>query len=231
MLTLGSTDVTSINGAEIAVAVTASDGAIISVKTSDSNNITYWLDPGTLYIYPKQSGTVTVTASSTAYQSVSQDIKVTYVVQTATPAPTAAPAADSSSSGSSATVQTPTLTRDSDLSFWFRSGSGMDGTKDYFFDYAASYGVDPWLCIAIADHETGYGSSDLCINSYNFGGLMDRNGNPKVYDDKSNGVEALVWLISWYYRQGRTTIESIGEWYCPGQGWVDRVTTIYNSFH
>ncbi|NCB32488.1 MAG: hypothetical protein EOM64_01165, partial [Erysipelotrichia bacterium] len=111
------------------------------------------------------------------------------------------------------------------------SGSGMDGTKDYFFDYAASYGVDPWLCIAIADHETGYGVSDACNNLNNFGGLMDSGGNLKSYDTKQQGVEALVWLISWYKNQGRTTISQIGEWYCPGQGWIGRVTTIYNSFH
>ncbi len=221
VLTLGSTDVSSINGAEAAVTVSASDGTTITVTTSTSN-IAYWLDPGTLYIYPQESGTVTVTASGSAYQSVSQTINVTYVVQAiATP--------DTSTSDSG--VLTPTLTRGSDLSFWFRSGSGMDGTKDYFFDYASSYGVDPWLCIAIACHETGYGVSDACNSLNNFGGLMDSSGNLKSYDSKAQGVEALVWLINWYKNQGRTTIEQIGEWYCPGQGWIGRVTTIYNSFH
>lgn len=224
-LTLSSTEVSGSSNLSVTIAV--DDGATVTVVPTAG--ITYWYEPGYLYLYPTASGSVAVTASLSGYAPTTATITVTYIEPTPvpTPTPTAAPAADTSGSTE---LLTPTLTRDSDLSFWFRNG--MDGTKDYFFDYAAQYGVDPYLAIAIADHETGYGSSSYCNDLNNFGGLMDKSGNPKSYDSKQQGVEALIWLLNWYKNQGRTSVADIGAWYCPGeQLWVTRVTTIYNSFH
>ena len=220
--TLSATAVTSTGGSEILVNVTAEDGAAIT--TSCSSGISTWYDPGALYIYPQNAGTVTVTASKTGYQSTSQTIQVSYVVPTPTPTPT--PAADASSDGS---VKTPTLTRNDDLSFWFR-GCMVDA-KDMFFDSAASYGVDPWLAIAIADHETGYGSSSACNDYNNVAGIITNEDGLKHYDSLQDGINGLMYLLQYYNSKGRTTIPQIAAWYCNGeQTWIDRVTTIYNSF-
>jgi flagellum-specific peptidoglycan hydrolase FlgJ len=249
-LKVSSTDVSG--AGDLVVDVTVNDGASVSVIPTEG--IKYWYQPGYLYLYPYESGSVRVTAYKEGYKSVSKTVSVTYAPPTPSPTPSATPAAantdtssETASSGSSSSnstsssdssysllsdenLLTPTLTRNDDLSFWFKNH--MDGTKDYFFDYAAQYGVDPYLAISIAVHETGYGSSDYCNRLNNFGGMFGGDGQAKQYDTAQEGVEALIRLLSWYKGQGRTTVASIGELYCPGSdAWVSRIITIYNSFH
>jgi hypothetical protein len=207
--TLSATAVTSTGGSEILVNVTAADGTAIT--TSCSSGISTWYDPGALYIYPQNAGTVTVTASKSGYQSTSQTIQVAYIVPTPTPTPT--PASDTSSSDGS--VKTPTLTRNDDLSFWFR-GCMVDA-KDMFFDSAASYGVDPWLAIAIADHETGYGASSACNDYNNVAGIITNEDGLKHYDSLQDGINGLMYLLQYYNSKGRTTIPQIAAWYCNGE--------------
>lgn len=220
---LSDTAVTSTGGSEILIKVTCDSD--VSITTSCSSGISTWYDPGALYIYPKNEGTVTVTASKGGYQSAYQIITVAYVVPT--PTPTSTPAADTSSSDD--TVLTPTLTKDDDLSFWFR-GCMVDA-KDDFFNAAASYGVDPWLAIAIADHETGYGSSSACNDYNNVAGIITNEDGLKHYNSLQDGINDLMYLLQYYNSKGRTTIPQIAAWYCNGeQTWIDRVTTIYNSF-
>lgn len=228
-LSVSSTGVSSINGADCQVTVSADSDAVISV--SSSSGIKTWYQTGYLFIYPAQSGTVTVTASKSGYQSSSVTIAVTYTVQTAVP--TSTPISTGSWSGTLAETDAdllqPNVTREEDLTFWFRGC--MSDCKDLFFDQASAYGVDPFLAIAIADHETGYGGSDACNTSNNFGGLMDSNGI-RYYESKEEGIKALMYLLQVYKAKGRDTVESIGEYYCGGSSeWINRVTTIYNSFH
>lgn len=116
-----------------------------------------------------------------------------------------------------------------DLSFYYRGA--MSGLQDKFFAYANQYGVDPYLITAIACHETGYGTSDVCVSRNNFGGILTPDySDYRTFDSVDEGVRYLASLIGWYRDQGRTSIEAIGEWYCNGeQLWIQRVTTIYNA--
>ncbi|MCF0114161.1 MAG: SH3 domain-containing protein [Erysipelotrichaceae bacterium] len=126
-------------------------------------------------------------------------------------------------------VNTNTPVDTGDLSFYFRGA--MSGLQDAFFNTANAYGVDPYLVTAIACHETGYGTSDACNSLNNFGGILTPDYSAyRSYETPQAGIDHLCLLLSWYRDQGRTTIESIGQWYCNGeQLWVQRVTTIYNA--
>ena len=216
-LTVSQTSCTSSGGSECSVTVSSVAGASISVASS--SGITTWQDPGIIYIYPTTDGAVTITASANGYQSASATVNVTYVAPTPTP----------NNTTTDGSLLTPNVSRYEDLTFWFRGC--MSDTKDMFFDTAARYGVDPFLAIAIADHETGYGASDACNINNNFGGLIGSEGI-KSFGSKQEGIDALMYLLQYYNQKGRITVSQIAEWYCPGQPeWITRVTTIYNSFH
>ncbi|WP_236927537.1 glucosaminidase domain-containing protein [Geobacillus thermodenitrificans] len=57
---------------------------------------------------------------------------------------------------------------------------------------AEKYGIDPVLLIAIALHETGYGTSHAVKNKNNPGGIMDPStGKLKVFDSLEDA--SILW--------------------------------------
>ena len=251
LLELEQTSVTTVGGKEVSVKITTQAGASVTAQCTEG--ISTWYDPGILYIYPSKAGTVTVTASAPDYQPVSGTITVLWSDPTPAPTPTPSntpepvqtpvpepaqtpePAPQGGSSGTGytsdydSTLYVPTVSRNDDMSFWFRSC--MVDMKDQFFDTAESYGVDPYLALAISDQETGYGTSTAACEQNNYGGLIGSQG-VITFDTPQDGLNALMNTLRNYKNAGKRTIYDIAQWYCGGnEHWIQRITTIYNSFH
>ena len=77
--------VISYDGSECEVIIKTDSTAAISVTASEG--IKTWSEPGYLFIYPTQSGSVTVTASKNGYKSASASVQVEYVTTVTAPTP------------------------------------------------------------------------------------------------------------------------------------------------
>jgi flagellum-specific peptidoglycan hydrolase FlgJ len=77
------------------------------------------------------------------------------------------------------------------------------------------YGVDPTLMMAIAEFETGHGSSYSARVRNNIAGIMDGKRH-RVYRSIREGIEAQAALLkAGYISKGLTTIPQIGRKYSP----------------
>lgn len=96
------------------------------------------------------------------------------------------------------------------------------------------------IMVSISQHETGSWTSELFENSNNFGGICNSKGFNK-YDSYESGLNAFVNLLkNNYFDKGLTTIEQIGNKYCPvgaendptglNKNWIPSVTSIYNNY-
>lgn len=108
----------------------------------------------------------------------------------------------------------------------------------FIYDTSKKNNVNPMLMTAIMLHETGNGSSVMCVNNNNPGGISTNTGGFMHYPTLEKGIEAMIKLIKRYYiDEGLTDIQSIGNKYCPlsdsrdTQGlnkyWVPMVTRNY----
>lgn len=97
------------------------------------------------------------------------------------------------------------------------------------------------IMVSISQHETGSWTSTLYKESNNFGGICNSKGFNK-YDSYESGLNAFVNLLkNNYFDKGLTTIEQIGNKYCPvgaendptglNKNWIPSVTSIYNSYN
>ena len=104
---------------------------------------------------------------------------------------------------------------------------------------AQDYGVDWRLAIAISIHETGNYTSYLFENQNNVGGMW--NGAKEEfysYDTLEDGIDAYISNLKYNYIDvGLTTIEEIGNIYCPigindngdNKYWTPKVTKYYKE--
>lgn len=121
-------------------------------------------------------------------------------------------------------------------------GAGVfAGHEDDFINAAEKYGLDPILLMAIAMHETGYGTSNLVVNHNNPGGLYNSSaGDFYYFDSLAEGLDAMASnLYDNYYAEGLYSIEDIGAKYAPigaandptnlNANWVPTITGIAND--
>ena len=104
---------------------------------------------------------------------------------------------------------------------------------------AQDYGVDWRLAIAISIHETGNYTSYLFENQNNVGGMWNgAKGEFYSYDTLEDGIDAYISNLKYNYIDvGLTTIEEIGNIYCPvgindngdNKYWVSGVTKYYKE--
>ena len=96
------------------------------------------------------------------------------------------------------------------------------------------------IVVSISAHETGYWTSRVFKTKNNFGGVMCNTGL-RTYDNLESGLNHFVNLLTnYYFNQGLTTIEQIGNKYCPvgasndptgvNKNWIPGVTSIYNNY-
>ena len=104
---------------------------------------------------------------------------------------------------------------------------------------AQDYGVDWRLAIAISTHETGNYTSYIFKNQNNVGGMWNgAKGEFYSYDTLEDGIDAYISNLKYNYIDvGLTTIEEIGNIYCPvgindngdNKYWVSGVTRYYKE--
>ena len=96
------------------------------------------------------------------------------------------------------------------------------------------------IVVSISAHETGYWTSRVFKTKNNFGGVMCNTGL-RTYDSLESGLNHFVNLLTnYYFNQGLTTVEQIGNKYCPvgasndptgvNKNWIPSVTNIYNNY-
>lgn len=110
-----------------------------------------------------------------------------------------------------------------------------------FFNAATNNGIDVVLLVAIAQHETGYGTSNAVRNYNNPGGIMTNGGRTlRRFSSLEEGLQFMAQnLHKLYISQGLTTIPQIGKKYAPigasndptglNRHWVPTVTKIANE--
>lgn len=116
----------------------------------------------------------------------------------------------------------------------------LSGTAKDFITAGQKYNLNPLFLAAIAQHETGNGSSRAILEKNNVAGMMGRNGL-RTYATLQESIEAMASnLRRNYLNQGLTTISQIGAKYAPvgasndptglNNHWVTGVTKKLNAF-
>lgn len=102
----------------------------------------------------------------------------------------------------------------------------MSGQIELFYDYAIESGIDPVYAVALAAWETGDGSSNICINKHNFGGMRS-GGEWTRFESKEAGIKAFIDLLVSYKEKGSDTPEKMAARYAPGSDtWAPNVRKI-----
>jgi hypothetical protein len=123
-----------------------------------------------------------------------------------------------------------------------RLGGVLAGKSAAFVAAGKKYGVDPLLLIAIAQFETGNGSSYSARTRNNIAGIMNPKDPSKhmVYGSIEEGIDAQASLLKrGYLSKGLTSIAAIARKYSPpgaandpnktNSEWPDAVTRNYNK--
>ena len=120
---------------------------------------------------------------------------------------------------------------------------GYDETTCKIKKVAEENGIDWKIAVAISKHETGVYTSKAFKELHNVGGMMYWNGKQmalKTFTTTDDGINAFVSnLKKNYFDKGLTTIEQIGNKYCPvgtndnglNQYWIPKVTYFYNELN
>lgn len=109
--------------------------------------------------------------------------------------------------------------------------STLSGYGAKFAELSTSYGVDPYVAIAIVLLETGCYSgkcSTLTSQCNNVGGMKGSpgcgGGAYKRFSTLDEGIEAFIKNLSRnYYGKGLTTVEQIGKKYAESNTWSTKV--------
>lgn len=141
-------------------------------------------------------------------------------------------AANSNVDPNSYNINRDTFAKELNASFASHKGSVLQGKGAEIYDIAVQNGVNPALFAAIICNETGYGTSKRIKNQNNPGGIKNRSGSFKTYGSLNEGLNGMAKLLKKsYIDQGRTSISSIGNKYCPGSSlWKKNVTQLYKKF-
>ena len=115
----------------------------------------------------------------------------------------------------------------------------MDEVSCLIKKNADEYGIDYKLAIAISIHETGNYTSYLFKSQNNVGGMWNgAKGEFYSYDTLEDGIDAYISNLKYNYIDvGLTTIEEIGNIYCPvgindngdNKYWTPKVTKYYKE--
>lgn len=108
--------------------------------------------------------------------------------------------------------------------------SSDDSIRSKIKTCAESYGVDPYLAIAISRHETGNWTSDLCVKNNNFGGMRGSD-DWYSYDTIDLGIDAFCKMLKGYKDNGMGTINTMANTYCGDNSshWINSVEYFYEQ--
>lgn len=112
-----------------------------------------------------------------------------------------------------------------------QSGTKIENIGESLVRMEEEYGVNALLCLAIGSLESGHGTSSAAINKNNLFGLMGSNGLMKF-----NSVDECIayWgklIREKYMDNGRTSIESIQQKYCPSStSWSNSIRYLMDEY-
>ncbi|MEG0176451.1 glucosaminidase domain-containing protein [Anaerorhabdus sp.] len=99
----------------------------------------------------------------------------------------------------------------------------MENQEALFYDKAIELGLDPVFVVALANHETGAGSSYICINKHNFGGMRGGDGWMS-FASREAGIDAFLNLLVSYSEKGLSTPETMVVRYAANSpAWVGAI--------
>lgn len=114
--------------------------------------------------------------------------------------------------------------------------STLAGTAESFVNYALELGIDPYLAVAIALHETGCNGkcSKLVNECNNVGGMKGSpgcgGGSYATFASLDEGIERFMRnLYKNYYAYGLTTPETINPKYAADPNWASKVNYYINK--
>lgn len=105
---------------------------------------------------------------------------------------------------------------------------GLAGLGYAIKDIENNYGVNAYFTMAVASHESGYGTSNLAINNNNLFGFKNGNKGWAYFNSKGEAIYRFGATISkGYFGIGLITPASINPKYCPNDGgaWASKVVT------
>ena len=109
---------------------------------------------------------------------------------------------------------------------------GLSGQTKYFIETCQQKDLPLDLALAITLHESAYGTSNLAVYNYNFGGLRASNGWASFVSPQEGIDYYLTLLDESYYENGLTTPELIQPIYCPGSTvWVGQIYDYMNQIN
>lgn len=105
--------------------------------------------------------------------------------------------------------------------------SDLSGKGEYFAEYSIELGVDPYLAVAIAMHETGcaWNCSYLAKQCNNVGGQKGEGcGEYKAYDTLEDGIYGFILNIkNKYVDYGLMTADEMNPKYAEDPTWSSKV--------
>lgn len=121
--------------------------------------------------------------------------------------------------------------------------NSLANTGNTWFNEGVNNKVNPAFAVALANHETGYGTSNAVKNYNNPGGIMDKASNwkkLKKFSSISEGIKYTVQnLARRIYTDGNYTIQDLQKIYAPigaandpkglNKNWVPNITSMYQK--
>ena len=120
-----------------------------------------------------------------------------------------------------------------------RAGKNLSGYVDDFIEAGNVYGIKPEALLAIAQHETGNGTSSAFRNKNNAMGVSG-NGSPRTFDSVRDSIFYMARQLKTNQAyKGKYTIADIGKAYAPvgaandpyslNGDWINGVSSFYNN--
>lgn len=104
------------------------------------------------------------------------------------------------------------------------SGTPVAGYGTFILQVGKQWNIDPYVLAAIAKQESTYGLHTPSGCPYNFFGRKAVGGGWRNFASVEEAFSNEAgYLAQYYLDSGLITLDSIGEVYCPGQGWPSAV--------
>ena len=102
--------------------------------------------------------------------------------------------------------------------------SRIAGMGEYILECGKEWNIDPYVLTAIAKQESTYGKATPAGCPNNLFGRKAKGGGWQNFASLQEAFSnEAAYLASQYLDIGLTNLDSIGEKYCPGQGWPNAI--------
>lgn len=105
----------------------------------------------------------------------------------------------------------------------------LAGTGAAFAEVEDTYGINGVYILAIFAHESAFATK--CINTNNFGGIRSGSSSWKYFETPSDCIYYEGRLLKDKYVDcGLIELDDIGDKYCEGDAWPDRIQELVDEF-